>query len=794
MISQKHGYNRDMYRSRAITSKLQNALERSPAVVLQGARQVGKSTLVRHLGTTSGAEYRTLDDREPRESASVDPEGFVRSSPDRLLILDEVQRVPDLILAIKATIDRDRRTGRFLLTGSSDLLMHPASRDSLAGRSTTLELRPYSQGEVSGRADTFVAEVLAGLAPNHTSELVRSDYLALATRGGFPEVATDSVDTHRWLDDYIPRLQRDIAERGRQRRIDTIPDLMRALAGRSATELNVASIARDVEIKADSVRRYIELLEECFVLQRVPAFASGPTREGVRRPKLVYNDSGMACALLGLGHEALESNRSGDMVGPILETFVVGEVLKQISWMQAPADLAARHYRRRDGAEVDLVLEHRSGQVVGFEVKATSRPPTAIPKGLRALQGDLGDRLTAGIVLYTGSDTVRLAESVWAVPISALWSSGDRLDPPSLPPHESRASAPAPMVGARVFWSYAHADDVRDGGRIRRLADAVSQEYEFLTGEELRLFVDEDLEWGDTWAEEIESAIEETTMFVSVASPTYFRRPECIREIEAFLRIADSTGHPGMLLPLQYGPLPKTLPDSVGRILDRVRSHQWVDLSDLRLSEEASEPWRRMVHHLATRLISAAEVSTTQPSLPLAHDDDHAADDPDLLDLSAQMDQLDPILEIMTAAASEVSDLLAPVFDAPPGLPTSRRTALMRANSRRAAEAMSEPLDRLEAAAAEAAPIFEGADRLFVAMVESHPPDAELRRWRDELGEVAGTLTQLSEVRGTLSVVGRFSRDLRLPMRRLDAALSLFEAWAQSATRWADTLGDRLDT
>ncbi len=779
-----------MFRSRAVTERLLAALGQARVVMLEGPRQVGKSTLSSHLATDLDGIYRTLDDQATRQAAQRDPEGFLASAPGRLLVIDEVQRAPELAVAIKADVDRDPTPGRFLVTGSTNLLSHPGIHDTLAGRATSVSLWPFSQGEIAGRADSFVTRLMAGTLPTTTSPLTRSDYLGLVATGGYPELL-DAAGRHtEWLDAYQLRLQRDIAERGRERRIDAIGDLLTVLAGRTAAELNASSIAGDVDLKSETVRRYVEILRECFVVTLLPAFTDRAVQEGVRRPKLFLTDPGLACALLGIDEDGLARDTTGGKVGPLLETFVVDEIVRQLAWDRQPGAVQIRHHRRGDD-EVDIVLQARSGEVATVEVKASGTAPAAAPRAMRALRDQLGDRFVGGVVLHTGPETVELDHDIVAAPISALWEHGPRLAGSGSPPPPS-AEAPSSLTPARVFWSYAHADDDRDGGRIRRLAEAVKGEYELLTGDQLDLFVDTDLEWGDVWRDEIATAIDQTTMFVAVASPTYFRRPECVRELEAFLDVADRAGRRRMVLPLLYGPLPSQAPTpQVTRLIDRVGEHQWEDLTDLRLSEETSERWRRMVNALADRLAQEArEAEDHQPPLPgLDEVDDEDA--PDFLDLQERIERLDPLMVEMTDAMEDIAGVMSDLFAAPQGLPPGRQNALLRANSRRAGAQLDGPLHRIETAIGEMDQVLDGFDSMFQVLVGTDTLTADERqRWKDQFEAMDAQLTDVGQVRGMITAVGRFSRDLRAPMRRLDRSFGFFESLALRARQWARALDD----
>lgn len=776
-----------MLRDRAIRESLTQRIRTTPVTILQGARQVGKSTLVSDL-LEDDVAYRSLDHRDVVRAAQNDPGSFVAQAPGRCLIIDEAQKAPDLIPAIKAAVDEDRTSGRFVLTGSADLLWARDNTESLAGRATTLELGPYSQGELTGRADDAIVRLMAGAPPARTSSLVRSDYLRLALRGGYPVVHNeDGPDPTSWLDDYVLRIQRDVAERGRQRRIDEIPDLLRVLAARQAQELNVSSLAKDLDLKGDAIRRYLRVLEHHFLVRTVPAFAVEPLRAGVKRPKALITDTGLAGALLGLTEERLAADAGGRSIGALLEAFVTNEVARQLAWTPPEQRLRLRHYRNASVGEVDLIVEDAAGNVVALEVKASSEAIGRTPSGMRALREALGSRFVAGIVLYTGSSTIELGDRTFLAPIDLLWSSGGRL----MPLDRDREETSNSLVGdARVFWSYAHADDERDGGRIRRLASAVKQEYEFLTGgEPLELFIDEDLRWGDRWRDEINRALDRTTLFVAVVSPTYVRRPECQREFEDFVRLATRAGEPRILLPLRYGPVPDSHADPVAnRLIEHAKDHQWVDLETLRFEDEASAPWRRMVHMLATALVERAQLTPEPVDTAPIHDDQ-----PDLLELQAQVADFEPALDNLLAAFQDAADVLTETIQVPDGVAPDRAAALLRQQARQAAEDLDGPLTRLDSAVDEVSTVLDGFDQLLIA-VASFPAAAGAGQVLEEIAHGLGVddadFAKIEELRPLLHMMGTMSRDLRTPMRRLDRALTLITGmrgriadWQQAAER-----------
>lgn len=395
------------------------ALGDTRVVLVNGARQCGKSTLVAQLGRERGAEWRNLDRAATREAAAFDPTTFVASA-DRLVI-DEVQRVPELLLAIKETVDADPRPGRFLLTGSARVLGLRGLPDALPGRMETIELWPLSQGEIDERPDGFVDAVFAaGPDLSHDSAEDRADYVARLVRGGFPEAVARAAAPRRerFLDSYVADLvNRDVIQLSEIQRGPEMRALTRLVAARSGQLLVAATLGNELALSQPTVTRYLGLLEEVFLTKRIPAWSRNLSSRAIATPKVAMVDSGIAANLLGLDAAALREPTGP--LGPLLEGFVAMEIARQLTWSRER--VALFHYRTKDKVEVDIVLENRRGQVVAIDVKAASTVRAGDFRGLRHLQERLGEDLIAGFVLYTGPQTLPFGPKFRALPISALW-------------------------------------------------------------------------------------------------------------------------------------------------------------------------------------------------------------------------------------------------------------------------------------------------------------------------------------------------------------------------------------
>jgi hypothetical protein len=405
---------------RRVEQGLEAALNDTRVVLVNGARQCGKSTLVRVLARQHEvAEWRNLDTSVTRQAAQTDPEGFV-AFPD-LMVIDEIQRVPDLLLAIKEQVDTEPRPGRYLLTGSARVLGLKALPDTLPGRTETIELWPFSQGEIDGAADGFVDAIFSqGAELSHSSSVSRSEYAERLVRGGFPEAVarTNARRRERFFDSYTDDLiTRDISQLAEIERVAQMRMLLRLLAARSGQLLVGRALGNEVGLPVSTISRYLGLLEEVFLIKRIPAWAPSPRGRAIGTPKVAFVDAGLAANLLDADVRRLV--RPGAPLGPLLEGFVLMELARQLPWSERRIELF--HYRTKDKVEVDAVLESRQGQIVGVEVKAASTVRTDDFRGLRHLAERAGDSFVAGVVLYTGTQTLPFGPRLRAMPIAALW-------------------------------------------------------------------------------------------------------------------------------------------------------------------------------------------------------------------------------------------------------------------------------------------------------------------------------------------------------------------------------------
>jgi predicted AAA+ superfamily ATPase len=407
------------YVPRRAATAVADALADTRVVLVNGARQAGKSTLVRAVAGERAAEWRDLDRPQDRQSAADDPVGFVDF--DGPIVIDEIQRVPELLLAIKATVDADPRPGRFLLTGSSRLLALRDLPDTLPGRMETIELWPFSQGEIDGAPDGFVdAAFRLGPQLRHGSAVSRAEYAERVVRGGLPEAVAreDPRRRGRFFDAYLQSLvDRDVRQLAEIERAPQLATLMRLLAARSGQLVAAGSLERETGLSRPTVARYLRLLEEVFLIKRVPGWSRNLGTRATATAKLIFVDSGSAARLLAADAHTLR--RPSGPFGPLLEGFVLAELARQLTWSDELAELY--HYRDHDKHEVDAVIENRRGDVVGIEVKAASTVRSEDFRGLRRLADRLGDDFRVGVVFYTGTSTLPFGPKMRAIPVSALW-------------------------------------------------------------------------------------------------------------------------------------------------------------------------------------------------------------------------------------------------------------------------------------------------------------------------------------------------------------------------------------
>lgn len=407
----------DSFYPRLIKARVIEAMADTPVVLLAGPRQAGKTTLVRQLANQD-MRYITLDDELTLFAAREDPTGVIRSM-DRAVI-DEIQRVPQLLLAIKKSVDEDRRPGRFLLTGSANLMVMPTVADSLAGRMETLTLLPLSQSELHGVSANWLDQVFAGHLPNTATPLIGDDLVAAVIRGGYPELVSRATARRRaaWARQYTDALiKRDVRDVADIDKLDRLPRFLRALAQMAGQMCNYTQLGGQVGLDGKTAARYIGVFEQMYLLKRVEVWARNRLNRVVKTPKVQFVDSGLLSTLMNLTVETVRQDHS--RFGLVLESFVFAELLKHASTAEGEYQLF--YYRDHDQLEADLVIENAAGEVVGVEIKSAATVRESDLRGMRRLRTVAGDAFRLGVILYDGTETFPIGDRLLAAPLSTLW-------------------------------------------------------------------------------------------------------------------------------------------------------------------------------------------------------------------------------------------------------------------------------------------------------------------------------------------------------------------------------------
>lgn len=399
---------------------LREALQDTPVVLIHGSRQCGKTTLSQFVGEQLNYHYITLDDDNQLQAAKADPVGFVQSLPEKT-ILDEIQRTPELFKAIKASVDKNRIPGRFILTGSANILLLPQLADSLAGRMEIIHLRPLAQAEIGNQKPTFLSQLFKA----NFNSVNQSNYQRLGESlaeiicmGGYPAAITRSSAKRRntWYRDYITTIiQRDIQDISSIRNLDILPKLFSLAASQTARLFNSADLASPFAISRPTIREYLALLEQIFLIEQLQPWHSNRLSRLIKTPKMHLTDTGLACSLMGLNSQSLWQDKA--LLGQLLETFIYQELRKYADWHDE--ELSFYHFRNKDKVEVDIIIE-QGRQLVGIEIKAAATVTQSDFKGLNKLKDACGNQFSAGAVFYDGENILPFGDKLFAVPISLL--------------------------------------------------------------------------------------------------------------------------------------------------------------------------------------------------------------------------------------------------------------------------------------------------------------------------------------------------------------------------------------
>ena len=400
---------------------LLDALEDTPVILIHGSRQCGKTTLAKSVGEVMGYAYITFDDENQLGAAKADPVGFVKSLPEKT-ILDEIQRVPELFLSIKESVDANRVPGRFILTGSANVLLLPQLSDSLAGRMEIIHLRPLAQCEITGQKPNFLAslfsESLFSAVTNKKTTSLGSSLADILVQGGYPAAIQRKAAKRRnaWYRDYITTiLQRDIKDLANIRNVNLLPKLLSLAASQTGRLFNSSELAFPFSVSRPTVREYLALLEQIFLIEELSPWHSNRISRLIKTPKLHLSDTGLASSLLGVNADELWKDK--ELLGQLLETFIYQELRKHASWHDE--DLKFYHFRNKDKVEVDIIIE-KGRLKAGIEVKAAATVKQSDFQGLIRLKDACKGDFAGGIVFYDGEQVLPFGDKLYAVPISHL--------------------------------------------------------------------------------------------------------------------------------------------------------------------------------------------------------------------------------------------------------------------------------------------------------------------------------------------------------------------------------------
>lgn len=407
--------------NRFIQSRVCEALQDTPVVFIMGPRQSGKTTVVKHI-INHDWRYITFDDVTQLTLAQADPVGFIRNLPQsKPVVLDEVQRLPELFVSIKQAVDEVRTPGRFLLTGSANALLLPKLSDSLAGRMETIRLTTLSEYELLGRTPGFLSKLLKGEAPETHEVRVRQYLMQRIVTGAFPEPVqrTKPQRVAAWYREYVQTLvQKDIRELGYIDHHDEMMRLLEVMALYSGKLINFTEVGEKVGLNRVTVKKYLALLEQLFLMDTLPAWHSNAYKRLIKTPKVHLLDTGLICAVRGIQQEKLA--QYPDLYGALLETFVFNELKKQANF--SDERLRFSHYRDKDKVEVDILIENSLDEIIAIEVKAAATITAKDLHGIKRLQEVTKDKFKLGIILYDGDHTTSFGDNLFAVPLAALWN------------------------------------------------------------------------------------------------------------------------------------------------------------------------------------------------------------------------------------------------------------------------------------------------------------------------------------------------------------------------------------
>ncbi|HAT1773012.1 TPA: ATP-binding protein [Legionella pneumophila] len=406
---------------RFIKNNIYDALKDTPVVYVMGPRQSGKTTIVKDI-IDENWQYISFDDSAQLNIAKTDPVGFIRNiPPENSIVLDEVQRLPEIFVSIKQAVDENRKAGRFLLTGSANALLLPTLSDSLAGRMEMIPLSTLSESEILEKQPTFLTTLLQNEAPSTKEIRVRDYLIKRIVTGCFPEPVQRENENRIqvWYDNYLLSLiQKDIRDLGHIEHHSEMTKLLKVLTLYTGKLINFTELGGKLELYRATVKKYTSLLEQLFLIEYLPAWHTNSYKRLIKTPKLHVVDTGIVCSARGINSDKIKTNP--DILGSLLETFVFNELKKQSNFINEKLNFY--HYRDKDGYEIDIVIENSFDEVIGIEIKAAASINPKDLHGLNKLKEITGKKFKVGILLYDGDHTTSFGDKLFAVPIASLWS------------------------------------------------------------------------------------------------------------------------------------------------------------------------------------------------------------------------------------------------------------------------------------------------------------------------------------------------------------------------------------
>lgn len=796
---------------RGLEPRIRATLAASPVVILEGGRAVGKSTLCAQLHRAGLVEeVADLTDPVALEAAEFDPVRFVRQLK-LPAIIDEAQLVEPLSLAVKQRVDGVGTPGLFLLTGSSRIGRGVlGGSDPLAGRAARLQLFPFTQGERKGTPVNLIPMIRDGNFPEHRFPALND----LAERlmvgglpgipgvlrpGGAPAIRRDLLGT------YVEGVLHPATLESRIDR-SRLLDVFRAVAGTPALVLNLVTLARDLNMTPPTLRGYLELLKANFLLVEIPALAADARREIKGHPRLMPSDVALAS---WAGRRSLESLASDPTsLGPLLHSLVVGELLAQSSWAGMAEVL---HWRRRND-EVDVVLRFADGRLVGIEIKAARSVNRGDAAGLRTFLRTT--KAEQGVIFYLGETLFELETGIWAVPVQALWDKEFSAAPP---PTKGQGAAQA--IGARsapgpkadepaagevpsdtaLFYSYVHDDDEAEGGRIPRLARDINARYRLLFGEELDVFIDKDLKWGEEWRNRIDHRLARATFFVPVVTRRFLQSEQCRRELLEFVAAAEQAGTRYVLPILFIDPETLDTNDPVGAALER---HQGVPWREISYEEPGSGVYRRAVDGLCEQLaerIASAPAGGNDGERAGGSSTRHPGEEgsEDILRSFEKIEELvtglPDLLADFESAFMNAMTVFAQSTKKIPGAQSPGSTRAFRAVINRLAGDLENPIQDLDQATLEVRNALTGLDEELSRLIRMRAAEEEdLLGIGEMLTSLRGSIPdgigidpgELKAVRSQMRTMGRLAVQMRGPTRSFEQGVLLFSDIDAMLRRW----------